>query len=490
MKPLTRLTTFFLLLFVFNSYSQAIQFKKVYGGNGYDYGYSVIQTYDKGYAISGTTSSSGNGNTDAFILKTDSLGILLWHKTFGGINVDQAYSIKETADTGLIIAGYTNSFGHGGYDMYVIKTNKQGDTLWTKTYGGTNWDFAYSIEQTNDKGYIITGGTYSYGNGNEDMYLVKIDSVGDTLWTKTYGGINDEEAKSVKQTSDSGYVITGYTKSFGAGNSDIYYIKTNIQGDTLWTKTVGNIGVDMGTSIIQKIDGGYALAGYVYDTALSVNQAITINTTGNGDIIWTMKNGAPNDAASNTIIQANDGKLVWAGKLNLGGQNDIYLYKYGLTANWIFSTTFGTSNGNEEAFCIQQTSDLGYIIVGTTNGIGFGLNDIFLVKTDSTGFSSGSIVIGINDIEKIQSNINIYPNPFSENTTIKINLPEINNTPLLFSVFDEMGKMVIVTQNVRSLINNKEVTFELNGKDLNSGIYFLRLIAPNAVYNKKFIVQH
>src|ERR1035437_7667261 len=209
-----------LLIAFSNKSSSQVKFEQILGGTGYDYGYSVIQTYDKGYVFAGSTTSYGSGNSDAYILKTDSLGVMLWQKTFGDINIDQAYSIKETTDSGLVIAGFTNSFGYGGYDMYVIKTDKNGNAIWTKTYGGTNWDFAYSIEPTTDGGYIIAGGTYSFGKGNEDMYLVKTNSTGDTLWTKTYGGANEDEAKSVKQTTDGGYMTVGYSENTIAGRND------------------------------------------------------------------------------------------------------------------------------------------------------------------------------------------------------------------------------------------------------------------------------
>ena len=170
MKNFVKLIFFIFIICPSNyTIAQAVKFEKVYGGTGYDYGHSVAQTFDKGYVIAGATTSFGVGSTDAYILKTDSMGVVLWQKTFGGINIDQFYSIKETSDSGFVMAGFTNSEGNGGYDMYVVKTDKNGDSLWTKSFGGTNWDFAYSVEQTSDGGYIIAGATYSYGNGNTDI---------------------------------------------------------------------------------------------------------------------------------------------------------------------------------------------------------------------------------------------------------------------------------------------------------------------------------
>ncbi|MBL7883281.1 MAG: hypothetical protein JNL69_04395, partial [Bacteroidia bacterium] len=135
-----------ILIFVYGkTNAQSVKFEKIFGGNDYDYAYSVTQTFDRGYVVAGSTSSQGYGSTDAYVLKTDSLGNVLWQRYFGGINIDRFYSVTETPDSGLVMAGYTNSLGAGGYDMLVVKTNKLGVVEWEKYYGGSNWDFAYSI---------------------------------------------------------------------------------------------------------------------------------------------------------------------------------------------------------------------------------------------------------------------------------------------------------------------------------------------------------
>ena len=274
-----------------------IKFERVYGSTGYDYGYSVAQMYDSGYAVVGTTTSFGSGSTDMYLLRTNSMGVAIGQKTFGGINIDQAYSVESTIDSGLVIAGYTNSLGFGGYDMYVIKTDKNCDTLWTKTYGGTNWDFAYSIQQTADSGYVIAGGTYSSGNGSEEVFLVKTNSYGDTLWTKTYGGLNDEEARSVKQTSDGGYILTGYSKSFGDSNGDIYTIKTDSMGDTLWTYTYQGTLDDLSYDVLEDNTGaGYIISGETKSVALGFQGIIIrLNTSGTQISASTIYGSTAND---------------------------------------------------------------------------------------------------------------------------------------------------------------------------------------------------
>jgi len=150
--------------------------------------------------------------------------------------------------------------------LWVVNLFAQGpDTLWTRTYGGVNVDYGLSVQQTSDGGYIVAGYTRSFGEEGTDVYLIKTDANGDTIWTKTYGGARDDIGYSVQQTCDDGYVITGYTKSFGAGGPDIYLIKTNATGDTVWTKTYGGNRSDVGNSVQQTSDSGYIVAGYTWD---------------------------------------------------------------------------------------------------------------------------------------------------------------------------------------------------------------------------------
>ena len=204
-----------------------IRFIKTYGGTSDDYGYSVEQTADGGYIIAGQTTSFGAGNSDVYLIKTDASGNTTWTKTFGGAYSDVARSVQPTADGGYIIAGYTESFGAGSYDVYLIKT----DTTWTKTFGGTSHDYGYSVEPTADGGYIIAGSTRSFGAGIDDVYLIKTDAIGNATWTITFGGTDFDYGQSVRQTSDGGYIIAGYTSSFGAGFYDVYLIKTDANGN-------------------------------------------------------------------------------------------------------------------------------------------------------------------------------------------------------------------------------------------------------------------
>ena len=202
---------------------------RTYGGTSYDCGNSVQQTSDSGYIVACETYSLGPVTRDVYLIKTDASGDTLWTRIYGR-DEDQGLSVQQTSDGGYIVAGETYPFGAAMRDVYLIKTDANGDTLWTRTYGGTSEDFCYSVWQTADGGYIIVGRTESYGAGRDDVWLLKTDANGDTLWTRTYGGTSYEGGNSVRQTPDGGYIIAASTASYGEGDFDIWLIKTDAQG--------------------------------------------------------------------------------------------------------------------------------------------------------------------------------------------------------------------------------------------------------------------
>ena len=226
---------------------------------GDDEGYSVQQTADGGYIIAGTTESFGAGRGDVWLIKTDASGDSLWTKVIGGSRDEVGWSVQQTSDGGYVVAGYTESFGTGDADVWLIKTDASGDTLWTKTHGGPAGEEGKSVQQTSDGGYVITGYTHSFSAEGADVYLIKTNAQGDTLWTRTFDGGGDYWGGSVQQTADGGYILTGIT---GGGGQDVYLVKTNAQGDSLWTRRFGGSANDGGYSVVQASDGGYLISGF------------------------------------------------------------------------------------------------------------------------------------------------------------------------------------------------------------------------------------
>jgi hypothetical protein len=311
-----------------------IDWSKTYGGAGTDHGTSIQQTFDGGYIIAGYTNSSGSGSYDVLLAKTDSGGTVDWAYTYGGEADDRGFCVRQTVpDSGYIIAGYSETVGAGGGDAFVVKTDASGNLLWGMPYGGVDWDEARYIRQTfPDSGYIVVGSTGSYGAGADDVYLIKIDADGDTLWTRTYGGTASDYGYSVEQTlPDSGYVIVGNTYSFGAGNSDLYLVKTDQAGDTLWTRTFGGSGVEHGYSVQQTSpQTGYIIAGATRSFGKGSADAYLIKTTWGGDSLWTRTYGGPEHDEGYCVRQtAPDSGYVIAGSTRSFGAGvyDVYVLK-------------------------------------------------------------------------------------------------------------------------------------------------------------------
>ena len=253
--------------------------KTLVGGDRY-YGHSVQQTTDGGYIVTGLKHifvETGIYPTkeDVYLIKTDSNGNMLWEKTIGGSDSDMGNCVQQTSDGGYIILGSTYSYGAGNEDVYLIKTDPNGNTLWERTFGSSEWDFATSIQQTSDGGYIIAGDirhiNYNVSDPDEyifycGFYLIKTDSNGEKIWEKTFEGDNSysDYITSAQQTTDGGYIIANSKEPYGAGESDIYIMKTDSNCEKIWEMTVGGIDDDMGKSIQQTTDGGYIIAGSTY----------------------------------------------------------------------------------------------------------------------------------------------------------------------------------------------------------------------------------
>jgi len=238
------------------------QWNKTYGGTDDDLAWALVQTADGGYALAGYTFSLGAGDSDFWLVKTDSAGNEQWNKTYGGTSIEEAWALVQTADGGYALGGWTFSFGFGGGDFWLVKTDSAGNEQWNKTYGGESYDQAFTMVQTADGGYALAGQTQSFGAGGPmDFWLVKTDAAGNEQWNKTYGGTDDEEVHALVQTADGGYALAGETWSLGGGGFNSWLVKTDAVGNEQWNKTYGGTEADWAEALVQTADGGYTLAG-------------------------------------------------------------------------------------------------------------------------------------------------------------------------------------------------------------------------------------
>ena len=295
---------------------------RTYGGKGDDEFYSVVQTRDGGYALAGYTNSSGAGGYDFWLVKTDSSGTMQWNKTYGGPDNDAAFSVVQTNDTGYALVGITTSYGIGETNVWLVKTDSSGNMQWSQVYGGSLNNGAYSVIQTSDGGYAIGGFTDSYGAGGYDFWLIKTDSSGNMQWNRTYGGTGDDEAQCLIQTSDGGYALAGYTNSFGAGSYDFWLVKTDSSGNMMWNQTYGGAGDEAANAVIQTSDGGYALAGWTTSYGAGEADIWLVKTTSNGTMQWNKTYGGAGEDEAFSVVQTSDGGYAIAGATNSYGAGD------------------------------------------------------------------------------------------------------------------------------------------------------------------------
>lgn len=343
---------------------------RTYGGGGNDDGHSVQQTKDGGYIITGFT-GSGCKCCNVYLIKTNSLGDTLWTRKYCGKGYAQGSSVQQTSDGGYVVVGYTRSCNAGGSGyVYLIKTNPSGDTIWTRTYGGEGYDKGFSVQQTIDGGYIVAGETESFGGGLKNVYLIKTNIFGDTLWTRTYGGRRGYSwGKSVRQTSEGGYIVAGSTDSFGAGGYDLFLIKTNPSGDTLWTKTYGGKNNDQANSVLEASSGGYIIVGWTESFRPVPPTNLSQGYSGRHESSWTdsldpvTKYTVPYAFIIQTDVSGTPLRGRCYGEYNFDS--------HGPRGNWATS--------------VQETSDGGYIIAGETSTFGAGSLDFYLIKMDANG---------------------------------------------------------------------------------------------------------
>ncbi len=370
-----------LLLLVTDAFAQPDSlWSNMFGGPSSEVCYSVQQTSDGGYVLGGYTGSFGAGADDFWLVKTDANGDSLWSHTFGDQGDNKCQSVLQTGDGGYVLVGWKGVLHNGNYtdDFWLIRTDANGDSIWSRTVGGDAPEYAYSLQQTTDGGYIMGGMTFG-GPNTFDMALMRVSSTGDSLWARRYGGLNAERCYSVQQTTDGGYILAGYTLSFGHGNSDFWAIKTNAAGDSVWSHAYGGEGGEECTSVRQTLDGGYVLAGTTSSFGPnpgSLNFWL-VRIDANGDTLWTRAYGGDGTDACESLGLLPDGGFILAG-ITPRGNFDMWLVRVDADGNMLWNRTFGGS-GTDRCFSVARTTDGGYVLAGETAA------NMWLVKTGPDG---------------------------------------------------------------------------------------------------------
>ncbi|MFW9777737.1 MAG: hypothetical protein ACFFE8_02705 [Candidatus Heimdallarchaeota archaeon] len=352
-------------------------------GSGFLYPPSLIKTNDGGFVLVGLTESYGLGFDDLWLIKTNAIGQSEWNKTFGGVDDERAGSVVQTTDGGFLIAGRTNSFGAGGLDVWMVKTDTNGKHEWNKTYGGTEDDFANSVIQTADGGLALVGTTRSSGAGSDDMWLVKTNASGVIEWDKTFGGGAADTGISLIQTADGGFALVGVLRSSDAGikPDNMWLVKTNANGEVEWDKDFGGTSFDRSLSVIQAADGGYVLVGESDSYGAGLGDAILLKTDASGQQEWNNTIGGVDADLASSGIQTDDGGFILAGRTSSfgAGSFDVWMVRTDNNGQPQWNFTLGGAL-SESANSFIQTANNEFVIAGSTFSYGAGGADFWLIK--------------------------------------------------------------------------------------------------------------
>ena len=310
--------------------------------------------------------------------------ITLWTKVVGGDSTDVAYDVEELWDGGFAVVGYTKSIPVTNYDIWLLRTDSNGDTLWTRTYGGDGDEYGYSLKKTDDGGFIIGGATSSFGVGGFDFYLIKTDSLGDTLWTRTFGGMNDDICWSIDKTEDGGFVLAGEKDAWPI-DADVWIVKTDSSGILIWESSFGNdIDDERAFSIKKARNGKFIVAGAQGCNGYASCEGWLISIDGVGDSLWSkIFMGNQSDWFQSVSLTSDSGYII-TGYLSLGSLPDLWLLKTDSSGNEQWSQNIDYENDGDAGYSVQQTIDGGYIIAGQSSCFDC-VAVAFVVRTDSVG---------------------------------------------------------------------------------------------------------
>jgi hypothetical protein len=449
--------SFLLLSTTLAAQAPSIQWQRTFGGSDSDEAFAVVHSKDGGYHVFGHTQSingdidANNGYQDYWVLCLDSLGNLQWKKNFGGSGVEWLYNVRPTPDGGYLLSGITDSDDfdvsgfHGGYwDAWLMKMDGLGNLVWQKCLGGSGWDEAWDAYQTDDGGYIMAGysnsndGDVSGNHGAHDYWVVRLDSLLQIVWQRSFGGSNSDYAHTVSPTADGGFIVAGYSQSDdgdvvdGTIGLDVWVLKLNFDGKIEWQRTYGGNGTDRANEIHQTRDGGFIFIGYTTSNNGDItghhgsNDIWVVKLSPNGALEWQRAMGGSGPDYGFSIQQTLDEGYVLTGPVvssdgdvtGYRGGGDFWVAKLSEQGEIVWSNTLGgTKYDNPRS--IRQTSDGGFIVGGFTWSNDFdvpqgvkGRSDYWVVKLGPEGASA--------TVSPLSSPLSISPNPAVSSLRVEV----------------------------------------------------------------------
>jgi len=454
--------------------SSQITFERNYGTTEDDIGRCVRQTSDGGYIISGYTKSSGASNYDAFVIRTDEWGDTLWTKTLGGPGYDVTYALTITSDNGYLVCGSYLEAGQPQSDIWLIRLNEDGDTLWTKHNYSTFSAAAYSVQLLSSGGFIVTG-TREDAAGNGHMFILETDASGNQLWTEDYPFWANSGGNAVVVTNDDGFLICGYIDTYNpTWNRNLGMVKINNQGDTVWTRQFGGQAMEMGWTACESASGGYLAAGYTTGYGNPSGDAYLVKTSDLGQLEWQQHFGKSGLDVIYDICNTDDLNYIATGISGEQGSEfqEAWLLKIDPSGDTIWTHSYGGLR-KSYGYSVRQTSDAGYVFCGSTNASGNNIYDVMLVKTNPDG-----LITSIDSRSSKKAGLRIFPNPSDGNVTIEI---PAQSDRLIIS--NSSGKII---HDKPVMVHDKQ-TIDL--QNLSPGVYFVTLMQSEVPLVETLVIR-
>jgi len=519
-----------MLILSFYSSNAQVMFEKEYGTSKNEYGRDAAISTSSGYAITGFINQTAT-NRDICLLKVDTCGRLKVSRTYGGSKDDLAYRMVSLTNGTFAVAGETQSWGHGLNDAYLLKiAGNSFSNVTGRAIGDTLIDVGQDLYKSS-AGYIITGYT-KRSNGKYDVLLAKFDNNLVAKWNYKIGGTNDDQAFAIEQITGGDYIIAGGTLSYGAGNLDVYLIRTNTNGIVQWTKTYGTPNVDVAYNVKQTLDGGFLMVGKTKNSSgNSGDDILLVKTSSTGILQWVKSYGGMQDETGEDVIQLSDSSYVVVGFTKSFGKGnyDVYLFKVNKNGAAIWARTFGGTI-EDEGFSIRQTPDNGFLLCGHTKSFGPGNFDVYLMKTNSLGYTGCNDSSGINTysphdttmsgyiqdtllyvkdsarvdtflaIDSIhcsnctpprlllnpeEQDMQVFPNPADNFVTITGD--EESSYTLEIEIYNSLGILVYHKTGIDPTSLHRG--FIVNTQDWRPGLYFVRAVSGKQLMNQKLLIS-
>lgn len=485
MKKLKTLILATVLIISTGIYCQGNVFLKLYGNTGYDYGRDIKQDNDTGYVITGSSSSFGADNTEAYLLKIDKNGDFLWSHNYGGSGSDWGEGLVITNDSTYAIGGYTNSSGAGGFDFYLMRIDADGSLLWENTYGGSNWDQAFGLVQLPDSGFVLAGESYSFNDGIRSGYLVRTDKFGNLLWETSI--LEDVPSFFTDISFDGDSIVVCGGIGDGAEESfDGFIYKCGMDGGFGWDRRIGSEYNDYFNAVVA-ISGFYSFGGargYNYPTTNLDMWMYRLNYAGTEIFDTTYVNESTElDVIHDIAIRGFDQDYYFVGETRtygffIDGKSDIFSCKMSPTLEQYAQNTYG-QQGDDIGRAIDRTRDFGVVFLADTKYYSTGGHNIMVVKLNNVwdypelvgGYEFHDITNSIAETIELEPGL-IYPNPF----TTSVFLPTIS-----------LGTYAIYSLDGKLLLNGIIEGQELDLSNLKSGSYLLTVETPEGVFQQRLI---